>query len=97
MRALIPALLIACAAPPAAAPRPALLPPCTVEGVTEPLRCGTLAVWEDRGRRGRTIGLKVVVVPSTSPTPAPDPLFVFEGGPGASATRSAGNWARATA
>lgn len=95
MRSLLLAFVMACGAPTVATPRPARLQPCTIEGVAEPLRCGTLEVWENRARReGRKIALKIVVVPSTSATPAPDPLFAFAGGPGAFATESARGWAQ---
>ncbi|HEX7838273.1 MAG TPA: hypothetical protein VF469_12450, partial [Kofleriaceae bacterium] len=40
------------------------LAPCTVEGVTEKLLCGSYAVWENRTtRQGRKIDLHVVVMP----------------------------------
>lgn len=56
------------------------------------LRCGTLRVPERRGpladgdgeedQDDRSIDLKIVVAPSTSRTPAPDPVFLLAGGPG---------------
>lgn len=50
-------------------------------------RCGTLSVPEDRARPdGRTIALKVAVIPALAPKPAPDPLFILAGGPGQAAT-----------
>jgi pimeloyl-ACP methyl ester carboxylesterase len=63
------------------------LTPCTPEGVSASVgaKCGTLTVYENRTtRQGRTIGLRVVVLPATGKNRAPDPLFYFEGGPGAS-------------
>src|SRR5690349_15983002 len=63
------------------------LTPCTPEGIAASVgaKCGTLTVYENRTtRQGRTIGLRVVVLPATGKTRAPDPLFYFEGGPGAS-------------
>lgn len=67
------------------------LAPCQIPNSAEPARCGTLEVWENReARSGRRIPIKVVVVPATSPKPAPDPLFVIAGGPGQSATEFAG-------
>ncbi|MCG8460830.1 MAG: alpha/beta hydrolase [Holophagales bacterium] len=45
--------------------------------------CGTYDVWEDRASRsGRRIGINVVVAPARGPSPVPDPIFVFVGGPG---------------
>ena len=63
------------------------LAPCTPEGISSSVgaKCGTLTVFENRTtRQGRTIGLRVVVLPATGKNRAPDPLFYFEGGPGAS-------------
>lgn len=49
--------------------------------------CGTLEVWEDRAAaQGRRIGLEIVELPATGPDPAPDPIFLFAGGPGESVT-----------
>jgi pimeloyl-ACP methyl ester carboxylesterase len=94
--------LAACGAPAGptspsnAAARPRLrdrLSPCTVEGVTEKLLCGSYAVWENRTtRQGRKIDLHIVVVPSTSSDPAPDALFGFAGGPGDAASNAARGW-----
>ncbi|HJX27594.1 MAG TPA: hypothetical protein VJ885_06745, partial [Thermoanaerobaculia bacterium] len=57
------------------------LSPCHLEGFREEVRCGTLRVPENRATRtGRTIDLKVAVIPALRPESAPDPLFVFAGG-----------------
>jgi pimeloyl-ACP methyl ester carboxylesterase len=57
--------------------------PCKVEGIRETVRCATHAVWEDRAaRRGRKIGLNVVILPATGPDRAPDPVVWLAGGPG---------------
>jgi pimeloyl-ACP methyl ester carboxylesterase len=70
------------------------LAPCSVDGVDEKLLCGTYSVWENRAtRQGRKIDLRVVVVPSLAPDPAPDPLFGFAGGPGDSASGAVRGWA----
>ena len=58
---------------------------------------GTFAVPEDRASgKGRLIRLGVVVIRAKSTNPAPDPVFVFAGGPGSDITRSArsylGSW-----
>jgi pimeloyl-ACP methyl ester carboxylesterase len=50
-------------------------------------RCGILTVPEDRARpEGRTIDLRIAVVPALAPKPATDPLFILAGGPGQAAT-----------
>jgi pimeloyl-ACP methyl ester carboxylesterase len=59
--------------------------PCVAAGLEG--RCGSLAVPENRTTRsGRTIDLKIVVLPARSRTPAPDPIFFLVGGPGQAAT-----------
>jgi pimeloyl-ACP methyl ester carboxylesterase len=65
------------------------LAPCEVGALTA--KCGTYWVFENRARRaGRTIPLKVIILPSTSPTPEPDPMwFVSPGGPGSTNSASA--------
>jgi len=66
------------------------LKPCTVPGVDAPARCGTVTVFENRRTaQGRTIDLRVVLIPASSKTPAPDPVFWLHGGPGAAATTTA--------
>ncbi len=76
-----------------AARRLPLLEPCQVPDVQETLLCGTLEVPEDRAApHGRRLGLEVVVVPARAVQPPPDPVFIFEGGPGGAATgRAAGS------
>ena len=68
--------------------QPALdLEDCRVDGVSVPARCGALTVFEDRATgAGRTIDLKIVVIPAVSGSPEPDPLFFQAGGPGQAAT-----------
>ncbi|MGH7337235.1 MAG: alpha/beta hydrolase, partial [Myxococcota bacterium] len=67
------------------------LTPCQVPNTSEPARCGTLDVWENRDtRRGRRIPIKVVVFPAKATKPSPDPLFIIAGGPGQSATEFSG-------
>jgi pimeloyl-ACP methyl ester carboxylesterase len=71
---------------PTAASRVALRP-CHVPSLQEEVRCGTYEVYEDRAAKsGRKIPLNIVVVPALNVTPAPDPLFWLEGGPGVGAT-----------
>src|SRR4051812_43571055 len=71
-----------------AAQQPRLeLTPCTPPGIdaSAKAKCGTFTVYENRAtRRGRTIGLRVVVFPATGPNRAPDPVFFIAGGPGSS-------------
>src|SRR3954452_22569839 len=56
---------------------------CQVPGVKEEMRCATYAVWEDReGKKGRKIGLNIVILPAKGPDKLPDPIFFFGGGPG---------------
>ena len=66
------------------------LAPCKVAGIEREVRCGRFEVWEDRAKRaGRKISLRVVVLPATGSQREPDPVFIFEGGPGQSAVESA--------
>jgi pimeloyl-ACP methyl ester carboxylesterase len=62
------------------------LHPCKIEeGPTEAF-CGQHSVFENRAAEsGRQIALKIVVGPALKRNPKPDPLFVFEGGPGGGA------------
>lgn len=67
------------------------LQPCEVPGIVGGGRCGTYDVYENRSTRtGRKIGLNVVVIPALSASPAPDPVFWLEGGPGGAATQAIG-------
>lgn len=69
-------------------PTPALekLEPCHLEDGPPDTFCGRVRVFEDRqARSGRTIDLKIVVAPALRRDAQPDPLFVFEGGPGGGA------------
>jgi pimeloyl-ACP methyl ester carboxylesterase len=61
------------------------LKPCTVQGV--PARCGTFVVPENRSKpNGRTIGLRVVVLPALSKPAASDAVTYLTGGPGDAVT-----------
>ena len=77
---------------PFAAAQPGVdLQDCRLDGVSVPARCGSLTVHEDRAASdGRTIDLKMVVIPAVSDNPEPDPLFFLAGGPGQAATDVAG-------
>jgi pimeloyl-ACP methyl ester carboxylesterase len=71
------------------------LQPCKVAGIDEELLCGKLTVYENRETRaGRTIDLKVVVLPSLDGNHAEAPLFHLEGGPGVAATGVANFYAK---
>ncbi|HKR13844.1 MAG TPA: alpha/beta fold hydrolase [Pyrinomonadaceae bacterium] len=62
-----------------------VLNPCEIRGVSG-AKCGTLEVYENRAtRKGRKIGIYVVVMPATGEKREPDPLFYFAGGPGSAA------------
>jgi pimeloyl-ACP methyl ester carboxylesterase len=64
-----------------------VLSECRVPGVDTSLKCATLEVIENRDtKQGRKIGLNVVVMPATSKTKLPDPVFIFAGGPGQAAS-----------
>jgi pimeloyl-ACP methyl ester carboxylesterase len=76
-------LLAGCSAGGGAVPH---LHPCELAEGPPDAYCGTLRVFEDRdARTGRTIDLKIVVAPALRRDARPDPLFVFEGGPGGGA------------
>jgi pimeloyl-ACP methyl ester carboxylesterase len=67
------------------------LQPCHVPNIDEEVRCGTYEVFEDRGaKKGRSIGLNIVVLPALNPKHASDPVFWLHGGPGAASTQTAG-------
>lgn len=67
--------------------------PCTIEGdypveAEIPGLCGTLKVPEDRSNaEGRSIGIRVALVPAIAARPEPDPFFVLAGGPGDAGTQ----------
>jgi pimeloyl-ACP methyl ester carboxylesterase len=61
-----------------------VLSPCRVPNIDADIRCGTYVTHEDPDDpRSRAIPLAVMIVPSRSATPLPDPVvFVSPGGPG---------------
>jgi pimeloyl-ACP methyl ester carboxylesterase len=66
------------------------LTPCHVEGVKEELQCGVYKVFENRQTRtGRTLPLKIVLIPARHPHPEQGPIFYMAGGPGEAATELA--------
>jgi pimeloyl-ACP methyl ester carboxylesterase len=69
------------------------LKPCTVGGGVA-ARCGTYTVPEDRAApEGRSIRLRIAVIPARAPDPEPDPLVYITGGPGSSAIADAAGFA----
>ncbi len=66
------------------------LRPCTLGGGVVEARCGTFRVPENRALAGgRTIPLRVAVVPARDGGSSPDPLVYLAGGPGGSAIADA--------
>ena len=73
----------------AATTRELPLRPCTLPGSVE-ARCGTFGVPENRAvEGGRTIDLRVAVVPARDGGSRPDPIVYLAGGPGGAATADA--------
>jgi len=71
------------------------LRPCTLQTLEPSAQCGELEVFEDRARgAGRTIRLRVAVIPPQGPASLPDPVFILVGGPGQSAIDNAASYAR---
>jgi pimeloyl-ACP methyl ester carboxylesterase len=66
------------------------LRPCTLGGGAVEARCGTYRVPENRAAPGgRTIALRVAVLPARDGASSPDPLVYLAGGPGGSAIADA--------
>ncbi|HKV07613.1 MAG TPA: alpha/beta fold hydrolase [Thermoanaerobaculia bacterium] len=69
--------------------------PCRVPSADQEVLCATYPVWENREtRKGRKIGLHIVILPALGPDKQPDPVFVFGGGPGQAITGAAGGMAQ---
>jgi pimeloyl-ACP methyl ester carboxylesterase len=67
--------------------------PCRVPGVEGEVLCATYPVWENRAtRKGRKIGLHIVILPALDPDKHPDPIFEFGGGPGEGITEIAAGY-----
>ncbi len=68
-----------------------VLGPCTGGGLPPDARCGTFEVPENRAvPNGRTIPLRVAVLPATGPDRLPDAFVYFAGGPGDSSVNGGG-------
>ena len=91
-RTLVVATAILCVPLTSARAQRLELRPCTLPNVGPAVgaKCGTLTVLENRAaRNGRTIDLRVVVLPATGSNRAPDPIFFIAGGPGSSVVADA--------
>jgi pimeloyl-ACP methyl ester carboxylesterase len=79
-----------CPAAGAQTPQRAELTPCSIPGLAGDVRCGSVAVPENRaltGSAGRVIALRVVVARAVDSTARhPDPLVLLAGGPGQAGT-----------
>jgi len=65
------------------------LQPCRLPGASVQALCGTLPVPEDRAHPdGRTLKLRVALVPAIARQTRPDALFLLAGGPGQAATEA---------
>ena len=54
------------------------LRPCALPNLETPAQCGELEVFENRAAAtGRTIRLRVAVIPAGGPDTLPDPVFVL--------------------
>lgn len=72
---------------------PFVVPSGEVEGAT--IICGVVIVPESRmGLSDGEVELAIVILKSVSPSPAPDPVIYFEGGPGGSALAAVDAWAQ---
>jgi pimeloyl-ACP methyl ester carboxylesterase len=66
------------------------LKPCSADEGPTDAYCGTHVVFENRdAKQGRTIGLRVVLLPALSRDAKPDPVFFLAGGPGQGAAQMA--------
>lgn len=62
------------------------LEPCRIKGVPREVRCGGVQVAENPDKPlGRQISVRFALVPALAKRAAPDPIFIFAGGPGQSA------------
>lgn len=79
-------VLAGCATAPAEAPETLPLEACQLPGGLD-AQCGTLLVPENRAApNGRSLSLRIAVIPAGSSVSAPDPVFLLAGGPGQAAS-----------
>ena len=76
------------ASPPGApAGEPIVLASCSIQGLDASALCGVARVFEDRRTRdGRSVALRIVVVPASVPSAKREPIVLLAGGPGQAAT-----------
>ncbi len=68
---------------------------CYNEELKEEVLCGTFKVMENRQvRKGAKIDINFIILPARADNPAPDPVFIFDGGPGVGAASYPVSWAR---
>jgi pimeloyl-ACP methyl ester carboxylesterase len=88
-KAAIFAIATFACAEPDVAERGIAFSPCRLNGLGTEARCATYRVFEDRAARaGRSIDLRIAVVPALANSARSDPLFVLVGGPGQAATEA---------
>ena len=67
---------------------------CFHTDIGEEVLCGTYEVMENRlARKGAKIRLNFIILPARTSNPAPDPVFIFSGGPGVGAADWADGYA----
>jgi pimeloyl-ACP methyl ester carboxylesterase len=69
--------------------------PCYIQELGEEVLCGTYEVMENRNvRKGAKIRLNFIILPAWTLDPAPDPVFIFSGGPGQGSADTVIHYAR---
>ncbi len=69
--------------------------PCFLEEIGEEVLCGTYEVMENRRvRKGAKIRLNFIILPAWTLDPAPDPIFIFSGGPGQGSADTVAHYTR---
>ncbi|MBN1273475.1 MAG: alpha/beta fold hydrolase [Candidatus Aminicenantes bacterium] len=67
---------------------------CYNKELKEEVLCGTYEVMENRHvRKGAKILIHFIILPARTSHPAPDPVFIFDGGPGVGAASYPSAWA----
>jgi pimeloyl-ACP methyl ester carboxylesterase len=68
---------------------------CILKATGEEVLCGTYEVMENRQvRKGAKIRLNFIILPAWTSNPAPDPIFIFSGGPGGGSADWVDSYAR---